>query len=63
MHMPEEDIVFERENKLYIADWCIKDTVVNATVCEKEQLYTKEEIHMAKVAHEFTKCSGYPYIG
>ncbi len=36
--MPEEDIVFKRKNKLYVADWCIEDMVVNATVCEKEQL-------------------------
>jgi len=63
VHMLEEDVVFERKNKLYGADWCIEDMVVNATVCEKEQLYMKEKICWAKVAHEFLKCSGYPSIG
>jgi hypothetical protein len=46
-----------------VADWCVENTAVNATVREKEQLYTKEEIRRAKVAHEFLKCSGYPSIG
>jgi hypothetical protein len=62
VHMPEEDVVFERMSKLYVADWCV-ETAVNATVREREQLYTKEEIHRAKIAHEFLKCSGYPSIG
>jgi hypothetical protein len=44
VHMPDQDIVSERKNKLYVADWCIEGTVANATVCEDEQLYTKEEI-------------------
>jgi len=62
VHMPEEDVVFEQKSKLYVADWCV-ETAVNATVCEKEQLYTKEEIRRAKIAHEFLKCSGYPSVG
>jgi hypothetical protein len=62
VHMPDEDVVFKRKSKLYVADWCVEDTAVNATVREKEQLYTKEEIRRAKVAHEFLKCSGYPSI-
>jgi hypothetical protein len=63
VHMPEKDVVFERKNKLFVADWCIEGAVANATVCKKEQLYMKEEIHRAKVVHEFLKCSGYPSIG
>ncbi|MFN9981496.1 MAG: hypothetical protein ACK53Y_16345, partial [bacterium] len=30
VHMPEEDVVFERKAKLYVADWCV-ETAVNAT--------------------------------
>jgi hypothetical protein len=41
----------------------VENTAVNATVREKEQIYTKEEIGRAKVAHEFLKCSGYPSMG
>jgi hypothetical protein len=63
VHMPEEDVVFELKNKLYVADWCVEGAVANPTVHKKEQLYTKEEIRRAKVAHEFLKCSGYPSIG
>jgi hypothetical protein len=63
VHMPEEDVVFETKSKLYVADWCVEDTVVNATVREKEKLYMKEEIHRVKVVHEFLKCSRYPSIG
>jgi len=61
VHVPEgEDIVFSRQNKLYVADWCVDPGMVNATVRENERLYTKEEVRRAKLAHEFLKCSGYP---
>jgi hypothetical protein len=61
VHIPEgEDIVFSRQNKLYVADWCVDPGVVNATVRENERMYTKEEVRRAKQAHEFLKCSGYP---
>ena len=60
VHVPQgEDIVFSRQNKLYVADWCVDEGAVNATVREKERLYTKEEVRRAKQAYEFLKCSGY----
>jgi uncharacterized protein (UPF0212 family) len=61
VHMPEEDVVFEWKSKLYVADWCV-EAAVNATVREKEQLYTKEEIRRVRVALDFLKCSGYPSV-
>jgi hypothetical protein len=61
VHVPEgEDIVFSRQNKLYVADWVVDQGVVNATVRENERMYTKEEVRRAKQAYEFLKCSGYP---
>jgi hypothetical protein len=62
VHVPEdEDIVFSRQNKLYVADWCVDQGVANATVQENEHMYTKEEVRRAKQAqaYEFLKCSGY----
>jgi hypothetical protein len=45
VHVPEdEDIVFSRQNKLYIADWCVYQGVANATVRENVCMYTKEEV-------------------
>jgi hypothetical protein len=53
-HVPEgEDIVFSRQNKLYIADWCVDPGVVNTAVRENERMYTKEEVRRAKQAYEF----------
>jgi hypothetical protein len=61
VHVPEdEDIVFSRQNKLYVADWCVDQGVVNVTVRENERMYTKEEVHRAKHVYKFLKCSGYP---
>jgi hypothetical protein len=61
VHIPEgEDIVFSRQNKLYVADWCVAQGSVNATVRENGRMYTKEEVRRAKQAYEFPKCSGYP---
>jgi hypothetical protein len=61
VHVPEgEDIVFSRQNNLYVADWCVAQGAVNATVRENGRMYTKEEVRRAKQAYEFPKCSGYP---
>jgi len=63
VHVPEgEDIVFSRQNKLSVADWCVAPGVVNATVRENERMYTKVEVHRAKQAYKFLKCSGYPSV-
>jgi hypothetical protein len=55
VHMPSQDVVFERRNKLYVADWCEEkeiavDGTANTTVQENERLYTKEEVRRAKAA-------------
>jgi hypothetical protein len=55
----EKDIVFQQRARLYVAEWEIGGTVL-ATVQENEQLYTKEEVCRAKLAHEFIRNSGYP---
>jgi hypothetical protein len=62
--MPGNDIVFERKNKLYVAEWCIEEEqcAVNATVQENKLLYSREEVHRAKLAYEFKKNSGYPSL-
>jgi hypothetical protein len=61
VHVPEgEDIVFSRQNKLYVADECVDRVVANATVRENEHMYTKEEVRRAKQAYKLLKCSSYP---
>jgi hypothetical protein len=65
VHMPSQDVVFERRNKLYIAEWCEEreeavDGIANATMQENERLYTKEEVRRARAAYEFLRNSGYP---
>jgi hypothetical protein len=65
VHMPSQDVVFERRNKLYVAEWCEEreiaaDGIANTTVQENERLYTKEEVRRAKAAYEFLRNSGYP---
>jgi hypothetical protein len=61
VHRPlGEDIVFSRQNKLYVADECVDRVVANATVRENERMYTKEEVRRAKQAYKLLKCSGYP---
>ncbi len=62
VHMHERDIAFERREKLYMADWYTKDTVVAATVQENEMLYSRDQVKRAKEAHEFLKNSGYPSL-
>jgi hypothetical protein len=62
VHMGDRDLVFNSRDKLYVADWGTERTVA-ATAQENEQLYTKEEVRRAKLAHEFVKNSGYPSLG
>jgi hypothetical protein len=62
MHMGDRDIVFNRKQKLYVADWGTLGMVA-ATLQENEQLYTKEEVSRAKLAYEFVRNSGYPSLG
>jgi hypothetical protein len=59
VHTQERDIVFQQRARLYVAEWEAEGTVL-ATVHENEQLYTKEEVRRAKLAHEFIRNSGYP---
>jgi hypothetical protein len=61
VHMPSEHLVFSRREKLYVAELNKADVgMVQATVCENEALYTKEEVKRAKEAYQFLKNSGYP---
>jgi hypothetical protein len=59
VHTQERDIVFQQRARLYVAEWEAEGTVL-ATVHENEQLYTKEEVRRAKMAHKFIRNSGYP---
>ncbi len=55
VHMPTQDVVFKRGNKLYVGEWCAEDsmpdTAVNVMVQENKQLYMKEEAQKAQLAH------------
>jgi hypothetical protein len=62
VHMGDRDLVFNRRDKLNVAEWGSERTVA-ATVQENEQLYTKEEVRRAKLAYEFVRNSGYPSLG
>ncbi len=62
VHMDNRDLVFKCKEKLYITDWGTMCTVAT-TVRKHEQLFTKELVHRAKLAHEFVKNNGYPSIG
>ncbi len=58
----EHDTVFEWREKLYTVEW--KDTgLVNATVQENQQLYSKDEVRRVKITHVLRKNSGYPSEG
>jgi hypothetical protein len=59
VHTGNRDIVFRQRERLYVAEW-ESESVALATVQENEQLYTKEEVRRAKLAHEFIRSSGYP---
>jgi hypothetical protein len=58
VHMGTRDLVFYRREKLYMADWNDMATVVT-TVQVNEQVYSREEVCKAKMAHEFICNSGY----
>jgi hypothetical protein len=62
VHMGIRDLIFKRRQKLYVADWSVVATVA-VTVRENEQLYTKDEVRRAKLAHDFVRNSGYPSLG
>lgn len=58
----EHDTGLEWREKLYIVEW--KDTgLVNATVQENQQLYSKDEVRRVKINHDLIKNSGYPSEG
>ena len=54
VHMGDRDLVFNKRDKLYVAEWG-SECMVAAIVQENEQLYMKEEVHRAKLAYEFVK--------
>jgi hypothetical protein len=65
VHLPGRELEFKRKGKLYGANY--KDVIlpkvqqqVCAMVQENESIYTRTEIHRAKEAYEFLKCSRYP---
>ena len=67
-----EDIVFERRNKLYVADFSdwvrdnykeSKDMLAGMTVSEREHMYTRKERRKAIEAGEFIKNAGFPSQG
>jgi Arginine methyltransferase-interacting protein, contains RING Zn-finger len=72
VHMNDRDLVFNRRNKLYVADfsdWIKQDfeesyaAICMMTVAEKEHMYTKKEVEGAKKAGEFIRNAGYPSKG
>jgi hypothetical protein len=70
VHMDEQDVVFTKRNKMWVADfsdWIVEEEVGTEhaelsllTVTEKEALYTRREIKKALAAGEFLKSMGYP---
>jgi hypothetical protein len=62
VHLPGKDVEFKRTGKLYVANFysLLHPKAVLATVQDNEDLYTHAEVHKAKEAYEFLKCSGYP---
>jgi hypothetical protein len=62
VHMGAGNLVFSRRQKLYVADWSMVATVA-VTVRENEQLYMKDKVRRAKLAHDFVRNSGYPSLG
>jgi len=71
VHMDEQDVVFTKKNKMWIADfsdWIVeeeelsqlKNTLSLMTVEEKEALYTRREVRKALEAGEFLRSLGYP---
>jgi hypothetical protein len=62
VHLPGREVEFKRVGKLYVANLrtLLKHDAVYTTVRENEDIYTRAEVHKAKIAYEFLKCSGYP---
>jgi hypothetical protein len=62
VHLPGREVEFKRVGKLYVANLhsLLKPSAVFATVGENEDIYTRAEVHRAKAAYEFLKCSGFP---
>jgi hypothetical protein len=61
VHMPDRDLVFQKRNNLYVAEWYAESTV-ESTAQENEVVYLKEQERRAKEAHEFLKNSWFPSL-
>jgi hypothetical protein len=71
-HMEDRDVIFERRDKMYIAnflDWVVddKDRVQELysglglmTVAKRKRMYTRKEVRKALEAGEFLQALGYP---
>jgi hypothetical protein len=71
VHMDEQDVVFNKKNKMWVADfsdWIVEEEELQGirtslsllTVEEKEALYTRREVRKALEAGEFLRSLGYP---
>jgi hypothetical protein len=66
VHMPDRDLVFERRDLMYVADfsdWIVDEEELKLnlmTVQEREHLYNRKEIRHALKAKEFLRNAGYP---
>jgi hypothetical protein len=58
VHIHDRDLLFRQKNDLYIAEWMVERELY-AMVAENELLYSKEQVHRAKAAHEFICNCGY----
>ena len=60
IHLPTHDIIFHRQNGMYVADWAdyynVFSTITTST-------YTKAEEARAKQAYELLRTSGFPSAG
>lgn len=73
MHMNDRDLVFNRQNKLYVADfsgdWINQEVeesyalICMIMVAKKEHMYTKKEVEGVKRSGEFIRNAGYPSKG
>jgi len=48
VHTDDGDIVFERRNGLYVADFSAWASICATVTTEREELYTKREIMLAQ---------------
>ena len=60
IHLPTHDIIFHRQNGMYVADWADYRKVFSTTTMS---MYTKVEESRAKQAYEFLCTSGFPSAG